>query len=406
MSRSEAKPGVGRSEGGEAREPVELVAWRQFCRRIEALGESVLRPPYPGRPGDGPEAIAHLAEQVACWLAYATGSFDTTAPFFHRSNDLVSQWGGPNQDNVYLHARIDPKRRYRIRGRMHACEDFVITLRVDFMHMPEWGTLATIHAADRGLGPGDDFEILLGGDGSDPAWLPIPERVTTVSLREYYLDWRPSEPAVFTIECLDDVAAPPRIDGEGVAARLSTALAQTERSVVFWNDYLNEHRAKGVDNAFAPPMALKKGLGAARYAFLFYALADDEALVVESDVPDARYWNLQLATMGWYEQPDPVHRISSINQHQAHVDADGRVRFVVSRADPGCPNWLDTAGHPEGLLTLRWFWPNSDPTPTTRVVPLASVAGALPKDTPRIDAAARRAEIRRRIEHLAWRFRS
>ena len=38
---------------------------------------------------------------------------------------------------------------------------------------------------------------------------PIPEDVTTLSLREYYLDWRPVEPAVITIECLDDVPAPP-----------------------------------------------------------------------------------------------------------------------------------------------------------------------------------------------------
>ena len=390
---------------GRAAEPTELTAWREFCRRIESLGEAVLRPPYPQAPGDGAEAIAHLAEQVACWLAYATGHFDVTAPFFHRSNDLVSQWGGPNQDNLYLHARIDPKRRYRIRGRMHSCEKFVITLRVDFMHMPEWGTLATITSSDRGLRPGDDFEILLGGDGSDPAFFEVPERVTTVSLREYYLDWQPKEPAVFTIECLDAAPAPPRLDGEAVAARLATALAQTERSVTYWNDYLNEHRAQGVDNTFAPPMALKKGLGAARYAFLFHSLAEDEALVVETDVPDAKYWNLQLATLGWYEQPDPVHRISSINQHQAHVDRDGRLRFVVSSFDPGTPNWLDTADHPEGLLTLRWFWPNSDPTPTTRVVRRAELASALPADHPRVDAAARAAQIRARIAHLAWRFR-
>lgn len=390
----------------EKREPAELAAWRAFCRRIEALGEAVVGAPYPQGPGDGAEAIAHLAEQVSCWLGYATGHFDTSAPFFHRSNDLVSQWGGPNQDNLYLHARIDPKRRYRIRGRMHSCEKFVLTLRVDFMHMPEWGTLATITSSDRGLGPGDDFEILLGGDGSDPAWFPIPERVTTASLRQYYLDWQPEEPAVFTIECLDEAAPPPRIDGPAVAERLAMALAQTERSVTYWNDYLNEHRAKGVDNTFALPMTLKKGLGAARYAFCFHALAPDEALLVETDVPDARYWNLQLATMGWYEPPDAVHRISSINEHQARVDADGRLRFVVALEDPGHPNWLDPAGHPEGLLTFRWFWPNADPSPTTRVVKRTELWAQLPKDTPRISPEARRAEIRARMAHLAWRFRS
>ena len=67
--------------------------------------------------------------------------------------------------------------------------------------------------------------------------------------------------------------------------------------------------------------------------------------------------------MGWFEQLDPVHRITSINQRQAQVDADGRVRIVIAQQDPGGPNWLDTSGHPEGLLTFRWFWPRSDPSP-------------------------------------------
>ena len=387
----------------------ELIAWRRFCERIQALGEEVLREPYPHRPEDGPEAIAHLADQVACWLGFAIGHSDTTAPFFHRSNDLVSQWGGPNQDNAYHHTRIDPERRYRIRGRMNSCEDFVLTLRVDFMHMPEWGTKATVTASERGIGPGDEFEILLGGDGSqdgDGEWLAIPPEVTTASLREYYLDWKPEEPAVITIECLDDVDPDERLDGATVAARIDTALAQVENSIVYWNDYLREHRAKGTDNTFALPMKVAKGLGVARYAFCFYDLDDDEALLIETDVPDARYWNLQLATMGWFEQPDPVHRISSINQQQAHIDSDGRVRLVVAASDPGCANWLDTAEHRDGLLTFRWFWPNSDPSPTTRVVKRDELRTLLPADAPHIDAEARRADVRARKEHLAWRFRT
>ena len=34
------------------------------------------------------------------------------------------------------------------------------------------------------------------------------------------------------------------------------------------------------------------------------------------------------------------------------------------------------------------------------------VTAALPADTPAVDAAARRAEIKARRDHLAWRFRS
>ena len=86
---------------------------------------------------------------------------------------------------------------------------------------------------------------------------------------------------------------------------------------------------------------------------------------------------------------------------------DGRLRVVVAHQDPGVPNWLDTEGRREALLTLRWFWPTGDaPAPVARVVKLDEILGALPDDTPKIDADARREEIRRRRDHIAWRFRS
>jgi hypothetical protein len=389
-----------------SRASADVQAWKRFCQRIEAMGERILEDDFPNAPTDVGEGVAHLADQVSCWLGWSLAHADTTAPFFHRSNDLFTQWGGPNQDNVYHHARIDARRRYRIRGRMHSCEHFVLTLRVGFMHMKEWGTKKAISSVDLGLGPGDDFEILLGGDGSEPGWTAIPEEVTTVSLREYYVDWQPAEPAVFTIECVDAVDAPPPIDPETISDRLDHALAQIESSMLGWNDYLREHRAKGVDNAFTMQGAVAKGLSDARYAFLFWDLAPGEALLIETDVPKARYWGLQLATLGWFEQVDPVHRVTSINQHQARPNADGHVRFVVAHEDPGVPNWLDTANHRSGLLTYRWFWPESDPSPTARVVELSTIRDALPEDTPRIDAAVRRSEIEQRKTHLAWRFRT
>ena len=390
----------------DSTQSAEVQAWKRFCQRMEALGERILEDDFPNDAADRTEGIAHLADQVSCWLDWSIAHADTTAPFFQRSNDLFTQWGGPNQDNAYHHARIDSKLRYRIRGRMHSCEHFVMTLRVGFMHMKAWGTKAAISSVDRGIEAGDDFEILLGGDGSDPDWTTIPEDVTTVSLREYYVDWQATDPAVFTIECVDDVPTPPRPGPQQLAAQLDHALEQVESSMFGWNQYMKEHRARGVDNAFAEQMTVVKGLSDARYAFLFWNLGPDEALYIETDVPRARYWGLQLATLGWFEPVDPIHRITSINQHQAIPSSDGRIRLVLAHDDPGVPNWLDTGGHKEGLLTYRWFWPESDPTPSARLLPIAELADCLPSDTPKIDAAMRRAEIRSRKGHLAWRFRT
>lgn len=46
----------------------EVQAWKRFCQRVEALGERILAGDFPNQPADVTEGIAHLAEQVSCWL--------------------------------------------------------------------------------------------------------------------------------------------------------------------------------------------------------------------------------------------------------------------------------------------------------------------------------------------------
>jgi hypothetical protein len=75
----------------------------------------------------------------------------------------------------------------------------------------------------------------------------------------------------------------------------------------------------------------------------------------------------------------------------------------VCASDPGVANWLDTGGRRHGLLMLRCFWPDEDarpPSPSTRVVEVASLPAGP------VEADARRAQRRARLDHLAWRFRT
>jgi hypothetical protein len=374
-------------------EPPELVAWRDLCHRLEAAGERLLGDEYPSAPEDRAEGFDHLAEQVVCWLAWNVGHADPRRPTFHRQNDLVTQWGGPNNDNAYRHARVDPALRYRIRGTMHGCDDFVLAARAGFMHEPRWGTLLELTASDLGIGRGDDFELELGRGTA----IELPEGVVMVSVREYYFDWRAEEPATFTIECLDEDGPAPRVTAGDLVARFGATAAAVEHSMRYWNDYMNEARAGATDNEFASSQRISKGLALARYAFCFWRLGPDDALVVDVDVPASRYWSLHLYTLGWFEPIDLAGRVTSRNHLQTAIGDDGRVHAVVAHRDPGEPNWLDTGGRPEGLLTLRWFWPTGEgaPAPTTRVV--------------RLDAApyaGRAVELEARRRHIAWRFRT
>ena len=383
-----------------------LKAWHSACERLAAMGERLTEAPFAVDPAGQLEGFEHLADQLTLWLAWETLHADPTRPFFHRHNDLVSQWGGPNNDNTYRHARIDPSRRYRIVGRMHSCEEFLLAIRAGFMHRPVWGTVAQLTATDHGINEGEDFELLLGGDSEDA--IELPESAVMVSIREYYYDWRPLEPATFTIECLDPEPPVP-LTAATFAARLNETLNEIEESISYWNDYLAENRAQRTDDSFADnTVKLGKGLSDARYEFCFWDLSPDEALVIEYEQPDARYWSAHLYTMHNFEPVDPYGHISSRNHRQVEVSADGRVRFVLSTTDPGVYNWLDIAGQRNGLCTLRWFWPHSEarPEPLTSVVPVGEVRSLLPADTPTFTPAQRHTELTARQAHLRWRFRS
>ncbi len=374
-------------------------AWREFCASLGELGGlSAVA---------GSAGLEHLIDQTSLWLAWEVLHADPGRPWFHRHNDMVSQWGGPNYDNAYRHARISPNHRYRIRGKMHGCDNFILAIRAGFMHEPVWGTLNQITANDLGIGRGDEFELELGPGGDGSPVIDLPDGAVMVSIREFYIDWQPEEPATIVIECLDPdpaaVASGP--SSAELEARLQATEAQIRHSLTYWDNYLNTNRAQRTDNQFARETVdvEGKGLAQARYEFCFWNLAPDEALIVTSDLPAADYWSANLYRMATFEPIEWFGAITSRNHLQSHTDPDGKVRWVVSATDPGHPNWLDTTGLAEGLCTIRWFWPTDDtrPTLTTDVVP----ASAINSDPP-VSAEQRAAELRSRQDHLRWRFRS
>ncbi len=381
-------------------------AWDEWCDLLKRMGHEVVAPPYPTDDGGDMEMLEHLADNVEAFLGWEVFHADPTRPFFNRQNDLTVQWGGPNADNVYRHARIEAGRRYRITGNMHGCDDFIIALRAGFMHNDIWGTKATITAHDLGLSRHDDFEILLGGD--EPGAVAIPDGVLSASIREYYFDWTADEPAFFTIECLDPEPAPV-LDGPTFANRVRRAMMQMTDSIERWNAYMVMNRAERIDNTFTNrTLEVSKGLSMARYEFCFWDLEPDQALIVTAEVPEAHYWGAQLYMMGTFELVDTYAHISCRNQTQTTVSSDGKVRYVVCGTDPGTANWLDNANRRNGLCTLRWFWPTGDQAmaPTTEVVPLDEVATALPDDHPAVTPQEHATDLATRQAHLRHRFRT
>ena len=132
-----------------------------------------------------------------------------------------------------------------------------------------------------------------------------------------------------------------------------------------------------------------------KYANGTFELEPDEALILESSVPECRYWGVQLVD-DLFLSIDWMNRQTSLNGHTARLDRDGRLRAVISARDPGVPNWLDTAGYRSGGIQGRWK--HSDQWPELRMfkVHVDRVREHLPDDTPAISLEERDAAIRQR----------
>jgi hypothetical protein len=341
------------------------------------------------------------------WLGWATTFDDPAFPAFYRHNDVLTPWGGPNVDNAYRQARVSPEGVYQITGNMHSCEDFILDTRDGHMHQGRYGVFEEVTASELGIGRGDAFELALSASPRPGLWVPLDPRTQLVNVREYYTDWLANEPAVFVIERLDTHGHKPRtLTAERVASMLESAAAQVEQSVTYWNDYLRAAERETVVNVLSPPQHVPGGAKNIYYGHGFFDLADDEALIIESEVPEARYWNFQLYTLAWFEAPEFPNRVSSLNHRQAFVASDSSVRVVVAHADPGVPNWLDTGHRRQGMVTYRWIWSSTRPSADARVVKLSEVREHLPAETPSVNSAAREDDVVGRRRHLAWRFRT
>ena len=65
-----------------------------------------------------------------------------------------------------------------------------------------------------------------------------------------------------------------------------------------------------------------------------FQLEPDEALIIETELPEQRpYWNIQLNDP-YFNALEYVYRLSSTNGHYAKVSSDGRFRAVIALDDP------------------------------------------------------------------------
>lgn len=311
-------------------------------------------------------------------------------------------YGGPNPDFAYKFTLIDPKGTYRISGFRGTSRFVEITQQsTDFAGTGTGKPGAITNDLDQ-LTIGEDgyFSVILSAER--PAdysgdWWQLGEDTLSLLIRATSADWKKEVDPRMAIDRLDDV---PRPTPEEMAARFTNLPAWISQIIeldIGLTRYYREHHGINTIKK-SQKMAESDPFKGQIYLDGAFEIEDDEALILETEIPEQyRYWQILLAD-DRFATVDWVNRQSSINDVQARLDSDGKFRAVIAVKDPGVPNWLDTGGEPWGIIQMRWNRCSSAPDPTVKKVLLKEVRKHLPDDTPVITPEIRKEQLRARRE--------
>jgi hypothetical protein len=346
--------------------------WRDFCNRLAAAGDVIMRPEVPASVVDRAEGFRYLTRLLRIGLVQSLEAANPDFPFFYRPGDEYTKYGGDNPDNVYWSAMVRGDRDYRITATRGTIYYFSIGSKA--FRMEKDGSIEStgeLTGSDLKIGPDGKYEILVSSKPQPGNWLPMTTNTNFLLIRQTYLDRKTEIPGTFKIERIGGETAPAPLD----PAFLETALRRTA-------DFVHGNAARFLD--FLLPFATEKNTMIARdqdyffkaggdplitYLYGFFDLAPDEAWVIDITPPKNIFWNCSLYNW-WNESFDYEHRPVTINNNTGKRNPDGSLTVVVAAKDMGVGNWLDTAGHRQGFALFRWYAADGNPQPTTKVVKL------------------------------------
>lgn len=361
-------------------------AWVEFCDELKGAVAYVFADDQVADTDvDRAEGVRHVVRSLVKAALTTFENADVHRPelgWFH-----PNKMGLDNPDALYQSAPLDLRHTYELSGNLGSATYLGIAL----MTM-KWGSggvelLCSINAVELAADEHGNFLITLSSD-PDPGdtghpWFQLPPERTSLLIRQFLSDWSGEEVARLSLQCLDPGPVQSRVTPEQLAAKLGSVAAELNRVPPYWNEYYRGHLSRGEVNSFehiAPVPADDVGaLGGSteqQYAECWFELGPRSALLVEVEIPDCVYWNVQLGDI-WGQSADWVNRQTSLNGAQAVLDG-AMFRVVLSHTDPGYANWLDLGDLTQGLLLFRWNQSDVVPQPRASVLELSALAQVMP----------------------------
>lgn len=311
----------------------------------------------------------------------------------------------PNPDAVYYYSPVDGNGIYRVTGERGNAPvtGFALGNRIIGMSPDPGKGLGNFDIDNLKMDENGHFEVIFSTtkpEGHDGNWLPMQPETDFIMVRQFSYDWGNERDVRLAIERLDTPPVRPPLTAEEIDEKLRFLFGGYPRNLSkICIEAVDRCAQRGFINKFNINTFQELGNSGdwpQAYFETVFDIAEDEALIIESELPEKRpYWNLQVIDALW-NQVEYVNCQSSLNGHQARIDPDGKFRAVLSHKDPGVANWLDTGGNTYGMLIGRWYRCSSQPTPKVTKVKFAELESHLPSGMTRITQDERNEALRKR----------
>lgn len=379
--------------------------WADYHAAIEATRVRLLARPELQSPDMQAMANYSIASLIAGGFQFYLAPRPDSPAFYRDAvwTPLIP-WGGPAADILYRWCFLDGAHDYRITGTRGSVMMTDFHLFDGYFGVESMRNLGNYDLDGFAMADDGSFEIVASPREQVGNWMQLDRdsRHIAIQMREFWWDWAGETGTTLRVERIDDGPRTMLWNQEQFLQRLHWAGRLVEQTILRALGYGKMvRRSAGGENRFSLVLGEagdNREFGAsprAGYACASWNLAPDEALVIETDVPRAKYWSLQLTSSFW-DTLDFNHHQTGLNGRQVHIDGDGRARYVLSQRDPGAANWLDAMGLSRGQCMFRWYDGTVSEGPRATLVKLDEVDAHLPPDTVRVTAQERQASLRAR----------
>lgn len=331
-----------------------VTAFRQFQTMVDDISEVVLKDARSEQ--EVIDGMRFLLRNISVSTEVGADG-NPRYPFFQRMDTPARKIGGDNIDGEYDVAVLDGIYDYKISGNIGSVRYLSFTINGGKGMSKRYG-MGYINAANLETDAQGNFTLWLSKTKpTQPGtWIQITEDASNVMSRQYIGDRSKETLATYSIEAVGNEQALIDLRSDTTTAKAIAGttytfmtLATLHRTVL--SDLLDQPNEMKVvtGKTLGGDVAGESNL----YFLGFYDLQDDEALIIEVTPPSTNFWNFTTYSI-WNEAPEYRYRPTSLTIDSTVLDQQGKARFVLSKDNPGVPNWIDLNRYHRGFMIFRW----------------------------------------------------